>query len=127
MNNIEKNLYEFYEKFYYVDNLEELLLFLNQKLENITKSGEKEGLFLDQESEKQILHRLMIEGVSFYIGDKLKKKLLTYEESISEQPMLLAHPSSIKNEDLIDFIDSENLRKLIENDYFIKQKTFLHM
>jgi hypothetical protein len=128
MNNIEKNLFEFYQSFYYESNLEDLLNFLNSKFENITKSGIKDGLVLDAETEKQLLHRLLIEGVPFYISDKLKTKLKNYEESISEQPMLLAHPSSVQKKELINFISSNNISELIKNDYcFINSKIYPHM
>ena len=128
MNNIEKNLIELYESFYYQSNLEELLCYLNSKFENITKSGQKDGLMFDPETEKQLLHRLLIEGVPFYICDKLRTKLKKYEESISEQPMLLAHPSSIKKNDLINFINPEKINDIIKKDYcVIESKLYKHM
>jgi hypothetical protein len=122
MNNIEKNLHELYESFYYQSNIDELLNYLNSKFENITKSGRKDGLILDPETEKQLLHRLLIEGVPFYICDKLKTKLKNYEESISEQPMLLAHPSSIKKDDLINFISPDKISEIVKNDYCVIDK-----
>ena len=124
MNNIEKNLKELYDTFYYQSNIEELLSFLNSKFESVTQSGLKEGLSLDEETERMIIHRMMIEGVPFYISDKLRKQLLSYEGSISEQPMLLAHPSGVKNQDLINFIPSEKVKELINEDYSIINRKF---
>lgn len=117
MNNIEKNLLEIYEKFYYDTSIDELMLYLNEKFEKITKAGKSEGLQLDSSAEKDLLHRLLLEGVPFYLCDKLKNKLKSFEESISEQPMLLAHPSSIKNYDVINFIESKYISELVNEDY----------
>ncbi len=127
MNNIEKNLHEYYSTFYYPKNIEELLLYMNSKYQNIVDSGLKSGLQLDSESEKQLLHRLIIEGISYFIADKLKKKMLSYEESISEQPMLLAHPSGVTNQDYLNFVNSSKLKELIEEGYCVNEKMFTHM
>lgn len=117
MNNIEKNLKEIYDLLFYPEGLNELLSFLNEKLENITKGGIKEGLKFDEETERELTHRIMLEGVPYFISDKLRKKLTQFEGSISEQPMLLAHPSGIKEEKMLNFISKENMSELVDNDY----------
>jgi hypothetical protein len=123
MNNIEKNLSEFYEKFFYPSSLEELLLYLANKLEKITLSGIKGGLTLDQDAENELVHRIMLEGIPFFISDKIKIMLQSYEESISEQPLLLAHPSSVKNEDYLNFIDDPKyIHQIVNGDYAIIHK-----
>jgi len=127
MNNIEKNLFDFYQNFYFSSNIQEILIYLNKKYENIVKSGMKDGLILDAENERQLLHRLTIEGISFYIGEKLKNILVMYEESISEQPMLLAHSSGINNEKVLNFIDGINMKNLIEDVYCMINKIYSHM
>ena len=109
MNNIEKNLNEIYASFFYPSNLNEVLLFLEGKFTKIVESGKAQGMTLNKESEKELMHRLLLEGLPFYIAAKLKDKLKKYEESISEQPLLLAHPSSITNPKMINFIPRNNI------------------
>lgn len=100
----------------------ELLSFLSEKYTNITKSGFKDGLKLDDETERDLIHKLLLEGLPFYILDKIKVSIKQYEESISEQPMLLAHPSGIKNQEFIKFIDSNFIESLVKKDHFFIDK-----
>ena len=69
-----------------------------------------------------MIHKICLEGIPFYIVDKIKNHIKKYEESISEQPMLLAHPSGVKNLDLINFIDSKNIEFLVNQNYFSVDK-----
>lgn len=125
MNNIEKNLSEIYSTLFYESNLNDMLTFLSEKFEKITKSGIKDGLILDKDSEKDLLHRLLLEGIPYFIFEKLKLKLKQYEESISEQPMLLAHPSGVQNQKLINLIEPNYIKQLVENNYItIKEKIY---
>ena len=125
MNNIESNLNEIYEEFYYHRNIEKLLIYLNDKFERITKKGLKDGLTIDADSEREIIHKLLLEGLPYYINELLKIKLKSFEESISEQPMLLAYPNSIKNKNLINFIEPEYISSLIKNHYvYIDSKIY---
>jgi hypothetical protein len=117
MNNIEKNLYEIYETFYYQSNLEKLLEYMNEKFTRITKQGLKDGLNLDPDTERELVHRVMLEGLPYYIQEQLRNKLKEFEESISEQPMLLAHPSGIENKDLLGYIESKYVADLVKNNY----------
>ena len=117
MNNIEKNLYEIYESFYRPININEMLLFFESKFEKIKKKGESEGMILTRESEKELMHRLLLEGMPFYIYNLLKNKIKKYEESISEQPMLLANPSSIIDKKMVNFLNGENIQNLINENY----------
>jgi hypothetical protein len=117
MNNIEKNLSEIYSEFFYHSNLNELLIYLNTKFERITKSGFSDGLSLDKETEKELIHRLLLEGVPFYLFEKLKQTLKNFEESISEQPMLHAHPRNVTKPELLDIIPSTYISNLLKNDY----------
>lgn len=122
MNNIEKNLYELYEKFYYDDEILKLVTYLNDKYTSITIKAKRDGMTLAIDDEKDFLHNLLKEGVNFYICSKLKNKLREYEESISSQPMLLANPGSLdkeKREIFLDKIPKDSLNQLI-NKEFIK-------
>jgi hypothetical protein len=116
-NNIEKNLSELLSTFFYEVNIVDLLENMNEKYEKIVRSGINSGLILDDDTEKQLIHRLMLEGVPHYLSEKLRKKLISYEESISEAPMLLAHPSGVHNQDLLEFLPSKNLEMLIKNNF----------
>ena len=122
MNNIEKNLNEIYASFFYPSNLNEVLLFLEGKFTKIVESGKAQGMTLNKESEKELMHRLLLEGLPFYIAAKLKDKLKKYEESISEQPLLLAHPSSITNPKMINFIPPNNIEEIIKGDFTVINK-----
>lgn len=119
MNNIEKNLYDISSSFYYQSNLNELLLFLSNKYKSITAKGLSQGMSINDESKRHLMHHLLLEGVPCYILDKLKNKLKQYEGSISEQPMLLAHPSNVKDKSYLNFLMSDNVKQIIENDYTI--------
>jgi hypothetical protein len=119
MNNIEKNLYEIYETFYYQANLENLMVYMNEKFSRISNKGMKDGLILDPDSERDLVHRIMLEGLPYYIQEQLRNKLKAFEESISEQPMLLAHPSGIENKDLINYIESKYVAELVKNHYVV--------
>jgi len=102
--------------------MNELIEYLSNKFEKITKSGFRDGLNLDEDSERELIHKLCLEGVPFYILEKIKSAMKKFEESISEQPMLLAHPSGIKNNDLIQILESYLISNLVEKNYFIKDK-----
>jgi hypothetical protein len=117
MNNFESNLYEIYEQFYYPSNIDKLLTFLNEKFEKITKQGVKDGLNLDKDAERELIHKLMLEGIPFYINEQLKNKMKQFEESISEQPMLLAYPNAIKKQNLLNFLNPKYISILVNDDY----------
>jgi hypothetical protein len=121
-------LSEVFSYFFYESNIEELLDSMNQKYEKIVVSGLNSGLVLDDDSEKQLIHRLMLEGVPHYLSEKLRKKLISYEESISEAPMLLAHPSGVHNPLLLEFLPSKNLEQLIKHNHtYIDNKFYPDM
>ena len=63
MNNIEKNLNEIYASFFYPSNLNEVLLFLEGKFTKIVESGKAQGMTLNKESEKELMHRLLLEEI----------------------------------------------------------------
>ncbi len=119
MNNIEKNLREINGSFFYQTNLDEMLNYLDEKYENIKISALKKGMSLDSSTERDFLHRFLVEGVTFYYVNKLKDKLKKFEESISEQPMLLAHPSSVesKSKGLLEKINAKYVSELVKDDY----------
>jgi len=120
MNNIEKNLYDIYEKFYYNDDILKLVTYLNDKYTSIVIKARRDGMSLAIDDEKDFLHNLLKEGVNFYLCSKLKNKLREYEESISSQPMLLANPGSLEIEsrkDLLNKLPKCSLNDLINNTY----------
>jgi hypothetical protein len=119
LNNIEKNIYSIHESFYYPSNLNALLLFLETKYTKILSSGLQQGMTINKESERELMHRLLLEGIPFYISSLLKTKLKQYEESISEQPMLLAHPSSVKDKSMLNFIPKQNIEEIIKSNYTV--------
>lgn len=99
-----------------------MLEFLKKKFEKITNAGLKDGLKLDEDTEKDLIHKLCLEGTPFFIFEKIKTSIKKYEESISEQPMLLAHPSGITNKDLINFLNPSLISDLVEKHYFYKDE-----
>ncbi len=110
MNNIEKLLDEIASTSFYKGNFEEVLEFFSEKYDKIVLAGKKDGLDLDEKTEKELLHKFLLEGVPFYFTNKLRQRLKSYEESISEQPMLLAHPSSVTKKDLINLIQPDSVK-----------------
>ncbi len=83
---------------------------------------------MDYETEKNLIHKLCLEGTPFYIFEKIKTLIKKYEESISEQPMLLAHPSGIANKDLINNLNPNLIGDLVEKHYFYKdEKLYYHI
>lgn len=107
---------------YYPTNLNQFLLFFSSKYSKITQSGLQEGLTLPPEAEKDLLHRILLEGIPFFLAQLLKQKLKVFEESISEQPMLLAHPSNITDPKVINMIPSSNIEQIIKKDFTIVNK-----
>ena len=49
-----------------------MLLYLNSKLENIIKSGLKDGLKLDADTENDLVHRILLEGIPYFIFIEMK-------------------------------------------------------
>lgn len=77
---------------------------------------------LDKSTERDLIHKICLEGIPFYILEKIKFAVKNFEGSISEQPMLLAHPSGIKKKELISYLESSSIDSLIKNDYFFADK-----
>ncbi len=117
MNNIEKNLNEIYEKFYYPIYINELMEYLDEKYTSIISRGKSQGETLTEEDEKQLFHNLYKEGVNYFLFTKLVKKIKEYEESISSQPLLLANPSNIENKEYLNFISSFYIKKFMDENY----------
>jgi len=102
--------------------MSELIEYLTNKFDKILKSGIKDGLKLGDDSEKELIHKLCLEGIPFYILEKIKNSIKKFEVSISEQPMLLAHPSGILNKELINYLESNLISKLVEVNFFFKDE-----
>ena len=119
MNTYEKLLYEIYESFFTPSNLNNLLLYLEEKFTNIIKKGESQGMILEEKEEKDLVHKILLEGVPFFMSNLLKKKLKDYENSISEQPALIANPLAIKDKKMINFLTGDNIKNLVNNLYSV--------
>ena len=117
MNTYEKLLLEIYESFFTPSNLNSLLLYLEEKFSNIIKKGESQGMTLQKKEENDLTHKILLEGVPFYMSDLLKQKLKDFENSISEQPALIANPLAVKDKKMINFLTGENIKNLV-NDLF---------
>ena len=46
-------------------------------------------MVLQEKKEKELIHKILLEGIPFYMSNLLKNKLKEYENSISEQPALI--------------------------------------
>ena len=119
MNTYEKLLLEIYETFFIQSNLNSLLLYLEEKFSKIIKKGEKQGMILQEKEEQDLIHKILLEGVPFYMSNLLKQKLKDYEHSISEQPALIANPLSVKDRRMINFLSGENIKNLVTNLYTV--------
>ena len=122
MNTYEKQLYEIYDSFFTQSNLNDLLLFLEDKFSKILKKGESQGLSLKEEEEKDIVHKILLEGIPFYMSNLLKNKLKEYENSISEQPALIANPMSVTDKKMLNFLSGENVKSLVNGLYTVINK-----
>ena len=122
MNTYEKQLYEIYDSFFTQSNLNDLLLFLEDKFSKILKKGESQGLSLKEEEEKDIVHKILLEGIPFYMSNLLKNKLKEYENSISEQPALIANPMSVTDKKMLNFLSGDNVKSLVNGLYTVINK-----
>ena len=122
MNTYEKQLFEIYDSFFTPSNLNALLLFLEDKFSKILQKGESQGMVLQEKEEKDLIHKILLEGVPFYMSDLLKKKLKDYENSISEQPALIANPMSVKDKKMINILSGENVAALVNGLYTVINK-----
>ena len=122
MNTYEKLLFEIYESFFTPSNLNSLLLYLEEKYSSIIKKGEKQGMILQEKEEQDLIHKILLEGVPFYMSNLLKQKLKDYEHSISEQPALIANPLAVKDRRMINFLTGENIKNLVMNLYTVMDR-----
>ena len=119
MNTYEKLLYEIYESFFTPDNLNSLLLYLEEKFSKIIKKGESQGMILQEKEENDLTHKILLEGIPFYMSNLLKQKMKDFENSISEQPALIANPLAVKDKDMINFLSGENIKNLVTGLYTV--------
>ena len=119
MNTYEKLLFEIYESFFTPDNLNKLLLYLEEKFDKIIKKGQSQGMILQEKEENDLTHKILLEGVPFYMSNLLRQKMKDFENSISEQPALIANPLSIKDKNMINFLSGENIKDLVTGLYCV--------
>ena len=122
MNTYEKQIFEIYESFFTPSNLNSLLLFLEDKFSKIVQKGESQGMILQEKEEKDLIHKILLEGVPYYISSLLRQKLKDYENSISEQPALIANPMSVKDKKMMNFLSGENVKSLVNDLYAVIDK-----
>ena len=119
MNTYEKLLYEIYESFFTPDNLNSLLLYLEEKFSKIIKKGESQGMILKEKEESDLIHKILLEGVPFFMSNILRQKMKDFENSISEQPALIANPLAVKDKNMINFLSGENIKDLVTGLYCV--------
>lgn len=125
MNTYEKQMLEIYDSFFTPSNLNSLLLFLEEKFSKIVEKGKSQGMILQEKEEKDLIHKILLEGVPFYMSSLLRKKLKDYENSISEQPALIANPMSVKDKKMMNFLSGENVKNLVNDLYtFINKNIY---
>ena len=122
MNTYEKLLFEIYESFFLPSNLNSLLLYLEEKFSSIIKKGKSQGMTLQEKEEKDLIHKILLEGIPFYMSNLLTKKLKDFENSISEQPALIANPLAVKDKKMINFLSGENIKDLVTSLYTVINK-----
>ena len=122
MNTYEKLLLEIYDSFFHPSNLNSLLLYLEDKFSSIIKKGKIQGMTLQEKEEKDLIHKILLEGIPFYISTLLKQKLKDFENSISEQPALIANPLAVKDKKMINFLSGENIKNLVTDLYTVINK-----
>ena len=122
MNTYEKQMLEIYESFFTPSNLNNLLLFLEQKYSKILERGKSQGMTLKGDEERDLIHKILLEGIPFYMSELLRKKLKDFENSISEQPALIANPMSVKDKRMLNFLSGENVKSLVNGLYTVIDK-----
>ena len=119
MNTYERQIYEIYQSFFTPSNLNSLLLFLDEKFSKIVKRGESQGMVLQEKEELDLIHKILLEGIPFYISNLLRQKLKDFENSISEQPALIANPIGVKDKKMLNFLSGENIKSLVNGLYTV--------
>ena len=122
MNTYEKQMLEIYDSFFTPSNLNNLLLFLEQKYSKILERGKSQGMTLKGDEERDLIHKILLEGIPFYMSELLRKKLKDFENSISEQPALIANPMSVKDKRMLNFLSGENVKSLVNGLYTVIDK-----
>ena len=77
---------------------------------------------LTGDEEKDLIHKILLEGIPFYMSELLRKKLKDFENSISEQPALIANPMSVKDKRMLNFLSGENVKSLVNGLYTVIDK-----
>ena len=78
-------------------NLPKILETVNQAFNRILAKGKAQGQECDPDTEKEILGRCMMECVNKMAYEEVKHLMVKEEQSYSKQPLLVAHPSHIRN------------------------------
>lgn len=125
MNNVEKNLSEVYEKFYYPIYILELTDFLDEKIKKISEKGGNNLDNMKHDEKMEFFHFVFKEGVNYYIYSKLTAKLKEFEESVSSQPMLLAYPNNVDSK-FLNYYDSKCILELLKNGVYIEENKTIY-
>ena len=119
----QKLLYDMYKDYKFEQILPEILDDLGKKFNNIKQGGVRDKLGWDEKAEEFVLIKVLSEGFTKAIVNKLRKEMQRDQLVESKQPMLLATPQSwyekfpkIK----LDFLNADIIKNLFEQGYIIK-------
>lgn len=95
---LEKEIHSLIKsKLFWQDSLMPVLELVNKSISNLKQRGKAAGLEFDEETEKEVLSKCIYESLHKVMSEALKKTIVKEEQSYSKQPLLLAHPSSVKS------------------------------
>jgi len=119
----QKLLYDLYKDYKFEQILPEILNELGKKFNNIKQGGIRDKLGWDEKAEEFVLIKVLSEGLTKEIVNRLRKEMQRDQLVESKQPMLLATPQSwyekfpkIK----LDFLTSDIIKTLFDQGYVIK-------
>lgn len=86
---------------------------------NVIAKGQKDGLVLDLDTEKQLTKEVIAEAIQRTLVEEVNKRYRREDGSESKQPLLLAHPSGYTEttNPTLDILESACIAGLMERDW----------
>jgi len=121
-SSLERTLAGVISRSYLHEKLPEFVSSTSCIYNNIRKKGLEDGLPLDEETEKDLIKRVIEEATRRFVVNEVNKITAREDETFSKQPLLLAHPSNYSepvNAEL-DILSGETLQRFIECDWAVQ-------
>lgn len=93
MSTLEKEINGLLKSRFIEINLHKILDDANKSYQGILAKGRAQGMEIDPESDRHVVHKCLFETTNKYIVEEIKSVMVNEEQTYSKQPLLLAHPS----------------------------------